>query len=125
YEYSVYKNHFLDNHNSIYCVLTNEELALRLSCERKKISRIKNELISCGLLISQKSKLGKANRIYINLPKVCHIKEVKKGDVGKLKKGTSGSKKRGRQEVKKGDPSDIDSSDIDSSDIDSSDMNDT
>ena len=74
YEYSVYKSHFSDNNNSIYCVLTNEEMALRLSCERKKISRIKNELISCGLLISQKSTLGKANRIYINLPKTSHLK---------------------------------------------------
>ncbi|MBL7585222.1 replication initiator protein A [Staphylococcus saccharolyticus] len=122
YEYSVYKSHFSDNNNSIYCVLTNEEMALRLSCERKKISRIKNELISCGLLISQKSTLGKANRIYINLPKTSHLKELKKWDVRNLKNGTSGTKKTGRQELKKWDTSDIDSSDIDSSDIDSSDM---
>ena len=57
-------------------------MALRLSCERKKISRIKNELISCGLLISQKSTLGKANRIYINLPKTSHLKELKNGTSG-------------------------------------------
>lgn len=110
YEYSAYKNHFLDKNKNIYCILTNEELALRLSCERKKISRIKSELISCGLLVNKKSTFGKANRIYINLPKANHSKEEKNQDVRKLKNGTSGSKKIGRREVKKWDSSYIDSS---------------
>ncbi|MFH6326638.1 replication initiator protein A [Staphylococcus aureus] len=125
YEYSVYKNHFIDKNNTVYCVMSNEELALRLSCERKKVSRIKNELIACGLLMNEKSSIGKANRIYINLPEVSDIKEVKKWDVGKLKNGTSGSKKMGRREVKKWDTSYTYSSYTYSSDIDSSDMNDT
>ncbi|MEA1224209.1 replication initiator protein A [Staphylococcus aureus] len=88
YEYSVYKNHFIDKNNTVYCVMSNEELALRLSCERKKVSRIKNELIACGLLMNEKSSIGKANRIYINLPEASDIKEVKKWDVRKLKNGT-------------------------------------
>ncbi|HDT6947475.1 TPA: replication initiator protein A [Staphylococcus aureus] len=125
YEYSVYKNHFIDKNNKVYCVMTNDELALRLSCERKKVSRIKNELISCGLLMNEKASIGKANRIYINLTEVSDIKEVKKWDVGKLKNGTSGSKKMGRREVKKWDTSYTYSSYTYSSDIDSSDMNDT
>ncbi len=125
YEYSVYKNHFIDKNNKVYCVMTNDELALRLSCERKKVSRIKNELIACGLLMNEKASIGKANRIYINLPEVSDIKEVKKWDVGKLKNGTSGSKKMGRREVKKWDTSYTYSRYTYSSDIDSSDMNDT
>ncbi|HDG5418210.1 TPA: replication initiator protein A [Staphylococcus aureus] len=125
YEYSVYKNHFIDKNNNVYCVMTNEELALRLSCERKKVSRIKNELIACGLLMNEKSSIGKANRIYINLPEVSDIKEVKKWDVWKLKNGTSGSKKMGRLEVKKCRTSYTYSSYTYFSDIDSSDMNDT
>ncbi len=125
YEYSVYKNHFIDKNNNVYCVMTNEELALRLSCERKKVSRIKNELIACGLLMNEKSSIGKANRIYINLPEVSDIKEVKKWDVWKLKNGTSGSKKMGRLEVKKCRTSYTYSSYTYLSDIDSSDMNDT
>ncbi|WP_269909095.1 replication initiator protein A [Staphylococcus aureus] len=125
YEYSVYKNHFIDKNNTVYCVMSNEELALRLSCERKKVSRIKNELIACGLLMNEKSSIGKANRIYINLPEASDIKEVKKWDVRKLKNGTSGSKKMGRVEVKKWDTSYTYSSYTYLSDIDSSDMNDT
>ncbi|MDI1662448.1 replication initiator protein A [Staphylococcus aureus] len=125
YEYSVYKNHFIDKNNTVYCVMSNEELALRLSCERKKVSRIKNELIACGLLMNEKSSIGKANRIYINLPEASDIKEVKKWDVRKLKNGTSGSKKMGRPEVKKWDTSYTYSSYTYLSDIDSSDMNDT
>ncbi|HDG8789432.1 TPA: replication initiator protein A [Staphylococcus aureus] len=124
YEYSVYKNHFFDNNKNVYCVLTNEELALRLSCERKKISRIKKELEVCGLIRCEKSTFGKASRLYINLPKPYQIKEVKKWDVGELKNGTSGSKKMGRRGVKKWDTSDTYSSNTYSSYIDYSDMND-
>ncbi|HEE8868278.1 replication initiator protein A (plasmid) [Staphylococcus aureus] len=124
YEYSVYKNHFIDKNNNVYCVMTNEELALRLSCERKKVSRIKNELIACGLLMNEKSSIGKANRIYINLPEASDIKELKKWDVGNLKNGTYGTKKMGRRELKKWDTSYTYSSYTYLSDIDSSDMND-
>ncbi|RLM32910.1 replication protein, partial [Haloferax sp. Atlit-109R] len=76
-------------------------------------------------LMNEKSSLGKANRIYINLPEVSDIKEVKKWDVWKLKNGTSGSKKMGRLEVKECRPSYTYSSYTYFSDIDSSDMNDT
>ncbi|WP_353437348.1 replication initiator protein A [Staphylococcus aureus] len=124
YEYSVYKNHFIDKNNNVYCVMTNEELALRLSCERKKVSRIKNELITCGLLMNEKSSIGKANRIYINLPEASDIKELKKWDVRNLKNGTSGTKKMGRPELKKCRTSYTYSSYTYLSDIDSSDMND-
>lgn len=69
YEYNVYKNHFSDKNDNIYCVLTNKELALCLSCERKKITRIKKELEVFGLLRCEKGTFGKADRLYVNLPK--------------------------------------------------------
>lgn len=124
YEYSIYKNHFSDKNDNIYCVLTNKELALRLSCERKKITRIKKELEVCGLLRCEKGTFGKADRLYVNLPKVSNINEVKKWDIVKSKNGTSLSKKMGRYEVKKWDTSYTYFSNTYSSNIDSSDMND-
>lgn len=123
YEYSIYKNHFSDKNNNIYCVLTNKELALCLSCERKKITRIKKELEVSGLLRCEKGTFGKADRLYVNLPKVSNINEVKKWDVVKSKNGTSLSKKMGRYEVKKWDTSYTYSSYTYSSNIDYSDMN--
>lgn len=69
YEYNIYKNHFSDKNDNIYCVLTNKELALCLSCERKKITRIKKELEVFGLLGCEKGTFGKADRLYVNLPK--------------------------------------------------------
>ncbi|WP_254388742.1 replication initiator protein A [Staphylococcus hominis] len=69
YEYNIYKNHFSDKNDNIYCVLTNKELALCLSCEQKKITRIKKELEVFGLLRCEKGTFGKADRLYVNLPK--------------------------------------------------------
>ena len=78
YVYNIYKNHFLDKNDDIYCVLTDKELALCLSCEQKKITRIKKELEVFGLLRCEKGTFGKDDRLYVSLPKESQINEIKK-----------------------------------------------
>ncbi|WP_182474468.1 DnaD domain protein [Staphylococcus cohnii] len=99
YEYSVYKKQFFDKDNNIYFIYTNEELANLLNVERRKISKIKNELCFYNLLDVKPS--NRADILYIKLPKTSDDKELKKMHIGNLKKCTLGTKKNAHWELKK------------------------
>ncbi|MGO1820317.1 MAG: replication initiator protein A [Senegalia sp. (in: firmicutes)] len=106
YEYSIYKNHFYDKDQNIYCIFTNEELADLLNLDRRKIAKIKNELISCKLLTVKPS--NRADYLYLHLPETSDSKELKKMHIGNLKKCTLGTKENAHWELKKMHTSDTD-----------------
>ncbi|WP_046466883.1 replication initiator protein A [Staphylococcus pasteuri] len=124
YEYSVYKNHFSDKSGEIYCHFSNEKMAEFLGVSTRKVERIKKELVVSGLMINKRATFGKANNLYINLPKPFHIKELKNCRVRNLKIVGTGTKKLSGSELKNCRTSNIDISNTDVSDTDISDTND-
>ena len=116
YEYSIYKNHFYDKDQNIYCIFTNEELADLLNVDRRKIAKIKNELISCKLLTVKPS--NRADYLYLHLPETSDSKELKKMHIGNLKKCTLGTKENAHWELKKMHTSNTDLSNTDLSNTD-------
>ena len=115
-EYSAYKKQFFDKDNNLYFVYTNEELANLLNVDRRKISKIKNELCFYNLLKVKPS--NRADFLYINLPKPSYDKELKKMHIGNLKKCTLGTKKNAHWELKKMYTSNTDLSNTDLSNTD-------
>ncbi|RIM48173.1 replication initiation protein [Staphylococcus cohnii] len=122
YEYSVFKDSFYDKENKLYCICTNEEIANLLNIDRRKVAKIKNELVACGLLAVKPSL--RADLLYVYLPEVSHGKELKKMYIGNLKKCTLGTKKNVHWELKKMYTSYTYFSNTNISDINSSDTND-
>ena len=100
YEYSVYKNHFSDKSGEIYCHFSNEKMAEFLGVSTRKVERIKKELVVSGLMINKRATFGKANNLYIKLPKPFHIKELKNCRVRNLKIVGTGTKKLSGSELK-------------------------
>src|SRR5699024_4281695 len=122
YEYSVFKDNFYDKDQKLYFIYPNDALGDYLNFNRKKIARIKKQLIDFNLLEVKPS--NRADMLYIKPPKASHGVEIKKWDIGKSKNGTLGNQKMGHWEIKKWDTSDTDFSNTNISDIDSSDTND-
>nr|WP_225816032.1 hypothetical protein [Staphylococcus aureus] len=56
-----------------------------LGVSTRKVERIKKELVVSGLMINKRTTFGKANDLYIKLPKPFHRKETKKLSVSELK----------------------------------------
>lgn len=48
-----------------------------LGVSTRKVERIKKELVVSGLMINKRTTFGKANDLYIKLPKPFHRKELK------------------------------------------------
>ncbi|MGZ9431251.1 replication initiator protein A [Staphylococcus epidermidis] len=124
YEYSVYKNHFSDKSGEIYCHFSNEKMAEFLGVSTRKVERIKKELVVSGLMINKRVTFGKANNLYIKLPKPFHIKELKNCRVRNLKIVGTGTKKLSGSELKNCRTSNTDVSNTDVSNTDVSDTND-
>src|SRR5699024_11292853 len=99
YEYSVFKDNFYDKDQKLYFIYPNDALGDYLNFNRKKIARIKKQLIDFNLLEVKPS--NRADMLYIKPPKASHGVEIKKWDT-----------------------SDTDYSNTNISDIDSSDTND-
>lgn len=123
YEYSVYKNHFCDKNNDVFCYFSNEKMANILNVSLSKVERIKKELIASGLMVNKRSKFGTANKLYINLPKRWYNKELKICRHRNLKSAGSGTKNLRGMELKICSTSYTYFNYTYSSDIDSSDMN--
>ena len=121
YEYSVFKDSFYDKENKLYCICTNEEIANLLNIDRRKVAKIKNELVACGLLAVKPSL--RADLLYVSLPEVSHGKELKKMHIGNLKKCTLETKENAHWKLKKMHTSYTYFSYTYSSDTDISDMN--
>lgn len=85
YEYSIYKQHFTDESNDVYCYFSNEKMANVLGVSTRKVERIKKELVVSGLMINKRATFGKANKLYISLPETSHIEELKNCRHGNLK----------------------------------------
>ncbi|EOB9080715.1 replication initiator protein A [Staphylococcus aureus] len=124
YEYSLYKQHFIDENNDVYCYFSNDNMAKVLGVSTRKVEQIKKELVATELMINKTSSFGKTNKLYIKAPKTSHSTELKKIRYGNLKKFGTGTKKFSAWELKKIRTSYIYFSYTYSSDIDSSDMND-
>ena len=124
YEYSVYKNHFSDKSGEIYCHFSNEKMAEFLGVSTRKVERIKKELVVSGLMINKRATFGKANNLYIKLPKPFHIKELKNCRVRNLKIVGTGTKKLSGSELKNCRTNNTDISNTDVSDTNISDTND-
>ncbi|EOD3680212.1 replication initiator protein A [Staphylococcus aureus] len=124
YEYSLYKQHFIDKNNDVYCYFSNDNMAKILDVSTRKVERIKKELVATELMINKPSSFGKANKLYIKAPEASHSKELKNCRYGNLKIVGTGTKKLSAWELKKIRTSYIYFSYTYSSDIDSSDMND-
>lgn len=122
YEYSVFKDIFYDKTHNIYCVMPNQEIAKFLNINRKKVARLKNELIAYGLIEVKPSK--RADKLYVNPPKQRNDNKLKKWDIANLKNGTLQTKDMGHCKLKKWDASYTDFSNTNISVIDSNDMND-
>ncbi|WP_251522039.1 replication initiator protein A [Staphylococcus sp. Marseille-Q6910] len=100
YEYSVYKKHFSDKNNEIYCHFSNENMAELLNVSTRKVERIKNQLVVSGLMVSKRSTFGKASKLYIKLPKRWYSKELKICRYGNLKSVGTGTKNLSAVELK-------------------------
>ncbi|MGX0083922.1 replication initiator protein A [Staphylococcus hominis] len=124
YEYSVYKNHFSDKSGEIYCHFSNEKMAEFLGVSTRKVERIKKELVVSGLMINKRTTFGKANDLYIKLPKPFHRKELKNCRVRNLKIVGTGTKKLSGLELKNCRTSNTDISNTDISNIEINDTND-
>lgn len=124
YEYSLYKQHFIDKNNDVYCYFSNDNMAKILDVSTRKVERIKKELVATELMINKPSSFGKANKLYIKAPETSHSKELKNCRYGNLKIVGTGTKKLSAWELKKIRTSYIYYNYINYSDIDYSDMND-
>ena len=124
YEYSVYKNHFSDKSGEIYCHFSNEKMAEFLGVSTRKVERIKKELVVSGLMINKRTTFGKANDLYIKLPKPFHRKELKNCRYWNLKIVGTGTKKLSGSELKNCRTSNTDISNTDISNIEINDTND-
>ncbi|MDN5603727.1 MAG: helix-turn-helix domain-containing protein, partial [Staphylococcus equorum] len=76
---SVFKDIFYDKTHNIYCVMPNQEIAKFLNINRKKVARLKNELIAYGLIEVKPSK--RADKLYVNPPKQRNDNKLKKWDI--------------------------------------------
>ena len=66
--------------------MPNQEIAKFLNINRKKVARLKNELIAYGLIEVKPSK--RADKLYVNPPKQRNDNKLKKWDIANLKNGT-------------------------------------
>ena len=94
-----------------------------LGVSTRKVERIKKELVVSGLMINKRATFGKANNLYIKLPKPFHIKELKNCRVRNLKIVGTGTKKLSGSELKNCRTSNTNISDTNISDT--NDLNDT
>ncbi|WP_301052023.1 replication initiator protein A [Lactobacillus hominis] len=64
------KNHWFDEEGNIYFIFTNDELMRLLNCGKEKLGKIKDRLISVGLLYQKRMGRNKPNRLYLLKPEV-------------------------------------------------------
>lgn len=112
---------FVDPEGDIFIYYAIDDLASDLGCGRKKVMKLKKDLIEYGLIDEVRQGLNKANRIYVKnvitdiqilnmefeeakeLLNPIKSMEVSKRDFQKCQKGTSRNIKKGLQEVSKKD----------------------
>ncbi|MCH1976587.1 replication initiator protein A [Enterococcus hirae] len=85
FDYSV-QNNWVDSEDNIYFIYTIEELMKLLNCREGKISKIKKELESAGLLKQKKGRIKKANGKIETTPNLLYLgkPEVTSEDVFKI-----------------------------------------
>ncbi|EOS8055665.1 replication initiator protein A, partial [Enterococcus hirae] len=85
FDYSV-KNNWVDSEDNIYFIYTISELMRLLQCREGKISKIKKELESAGLLKQKKGRIKKANGKIESTPNLLYLgkPEVTSEDVFKI-----------------------------------------
>ncbi|EOD7438414.1 replication initiator protein A [Enterococcus faecium] len=85
FDYSVH-NDWVDSEDNIYFIYTIEELMELLNCREGKISKIKKELESAGLLKQKKGRIKKANGKIKTTPNLLYLgkPEVTSEDVFKI-----------------------------------------
>ncbi|HAP9014824.1 replication initiator protein A [Enterococcus faecium] len=85
FDYSV-QNKWVDSEDNIYFIYTIEELMRLLNCREGKISKIKKELESAGLLKQKKGRIKKANGKIETTPNLLYLgkPEVTSEDVFKI-----------------------------------------
>ncbi|EON3039287.1 replication initiator protein A [Enterococcus faecium] len=85
FDYSV-QNNWVDSEDNIYFIYTIEELMKLLNCREGKISKIKKELESAGLLKQKKGRIKKANGKIKTTPNLLYLgkPEVTSEDVFKI-----------------------------------------
>jgi len=85
FDYSV-KNNWVDKEDNIYFIYTIDELMKLLKCREGKISKIKKELESAGLLKQKKGRIKKANGKIETTPNLLYLgkPEVTSEDVFKI-----------------------------------------
>ncbi len=126
---------FIDADGDIFIYYAIDDLASDLGCGRKKVMKLKKELIEYGLIDEVRQGLNKANRIYVKnvitniqilnmefeeakeLLKPVKSTEVSKRDFQKYQNDTSRSVKKGLHEVSKKDSTYIKQSETKKSDI--------
>lgn len=126
---------FIDADGDIFIYYAIDDLASDLGCGRKKVMKLKKELIEYGLIDEVRQGLNKANRIYVKnvitdiqllnmefddakeLLKPVESMEVSKRDFQKYQNDTSRNVKKGLHEVSKKDSTYIKLSKIKQSDI--------
>ncbi len=64
------KNHWFDEEGNIYFIFTNDELMRLLNCGKEKLGKIKDRLISVGLLYQKRMGRNKPNRLYLLKPEI-------------------------------------------------------
>lgn len=112
---------FVDTEGDIFIYYAIDDLASDLGCGRKKVMKLKKDLIEYGLIDEVRQGLNKANRIYVKnvitdiqilnmefeeakeLLNPIKSMEVSKRDFQKYQKGTSRNIKKGLHEVSKKD----------------------
>ncbi|EOD7438477.1 replication initiator protein A, partial [Enterococcus faecium] len=72
FDYSV-QNNWVDSEDNIYFIYTIEELMKLLNCREGKISKIKKELESAGLLKQKKGRIKKANGKIKTTPNLLYL----------------------------------------------------
>ncbi|MEY8307867.1 replication initiator protein A [Enterococcus faecium] len=85
FDYSV-QNNWVDSDDNIYFIYTIEELMRLLNCREGKISKIKKELESAGLLKQKKGRIKQANGKIETTPNLLYLgkPEVTSEDVFKI-----------------------------------------
>lgn len=85
FDYSV-QNNWVDSNDNIYFIYTIEELMRLLNCREGKISKIKKELESAGLLKQKKGRVKQANGKIETTPNLLYLgkPEVTSKDVFKI-----------------------------------------
>lgn len=85
FDYSV-QNNWVDSEDNIYFIYTIEELMKLLNCREGKISKIKKELESAGLLKQKKGRIKQANGKIETTPNLLYLgkPEVTSEDVFKI-----------------------------------------